>query len=109
MKRLPVSNHIDLRVLGKDSGFYSKWVEGSKQVVISSEFGLLVCFLNLVFKRSLWLQCWGRSDFLRFFPHSKLLFLCHSRFLQLGCLSKNDDASSSLERKPRSGFCPGQE
>lgn len=39
VERLPVSTHTDLRGLGKDSGFYSKWVEDSKQVVISSEFG----------------------------------------------------------------------
>lgn len=31
MKRLPVPDHAGLRGLGKDSGFYSKWVEGYKQ------------------------------------------------------------------------------
>lgn len=39
MKRLPVSDEAGLRGLGKNSGFYSKWVEDSKQVVISSELG----------------------------------------------------------------------
>lgn len=39
MKRLSVPDRAGLRGLGKDSGFDSKWVEGSKQVVINSELG----------------------------------------------------------------------